>query len=162
VAIRQAKPSTLGECLILGICVVVIGFFAAHTAVRAFDASDAESNFNRDAVFTEGRVTGFRYQQVRCGKRDCSGDRPLVSFVAGGKPITYVAYEYGVVGEYGRKSLPPRVLQVQYLPKDPCQARIKEWSTSGEHTYWFLSAFFSMMSITCISLLVSAIKRFKL
>lgn len=100
--------------------------------------------YQTEGVRTQAKLIGYRYGPAN-GKMNPAGDRPLLMYTdANGVTHTHLAQEYGLVGEYGRRTLPSRQIEVTYLKSEPEQARVEAWCYSNPFFGAMLGIFASL------------------
>lgn len=112
--------------------VIVVPFVVFLYTVSVLFLWVAWVSFKENARYlTEGkRVPAELIGYKPVGGRQ-PGDRPVLGYVDhNGNSHIHLAEEYGVVGRYGKQTLPSRKIEITYLRNQPEKAVVEQWHSN--------------------------------
>jgi hypothetical protein len=89
----------------------------------AWFIQQGDVRFQKEGITVPAELAGYKYLY---GKQ--SGDRPMLRYIDHyGISHEYLATEYGVAGQYAKKTLPLKKIEITYLRNQPDEARVEKW-----------------------------------
>ena len=138
------------SAVVLTIALLLVGAGGSALVACGWQARQLDQRFAHEGLVVPAELAGYQYVKLY-GRGAHSGGRPVLRYVAYDHVARlHVAQEYGAVGEYGRRTLPMRKIEITYLPEDPNMARVRDWYSSSAYVNIVIGGFICAFALFCL------------